>query len=97
PQHYDPDDEAEVAELGDPERLHGRARRGPARVPVTDQEVRTEAHQLPEHEDLDEGRREHEPEHGEREERLERVVPAERRWTLVAEVRQRIDLHEERD
>ena len=97
PEHDDPDDEPEVAELGDPEGLHGRTRGGRPRVPVADQEVGAQAHQLPEHEHLDEGWGEDEPEHREREERLVGVVPPEGGRPLVAEVRERVELHEERD
>ena len=62
--------------LVDPERLHRRARRRRPLVPEADQQVRAETDQLPEHEHLEEGRREHEPQHREREERLVGVVAA---------------------
>ncbi len=96
PQHDDAGDEAEVAELGRPERLHRRARRGRPRVPVADQQVRAETDQLPEHEHLEVRRREDEPQHREREQRLVDVVAAERRGGLVVEIRERVELHEQR-
>src|SRR3972149_5941650 len=85
PQHDDPDDEAEVADLRDPERLHRGARRRGGLGPVPDEQVGAEPDQLPEHEHLKEARREHEAEHREGEQRLVGVVAAERRRRLLAE------------
>ena len=96
PQHHDADEEPHVARLGDPERLHRRARRlGPC-VPVADQEVGAEAHQLPADEELDEVGGQHQPHHREREEGLVGVVAAERGRRLVGEVAERVHLHQER-
>ena len=95
PQHHDPHDEAEVAELRDPEGLDRRARGRRPLVPVADQEIRAEPDQLPEDEHLDERGRQHEPEHREGEERLVGVVAAQGGRPLVSEVRQRVDLDEQ--
>ena len=97
PQHDDAGHEAEIAELGDPERLDRGARgRGPV-VPVADQQIRAEADQLPEDEHLQKRRRQDEPEHREREQRVIGVVASERGARLVVQVSPRVDLHEQRD
>ena len=95
-QHHDADQQADVAGLRDPERLDRRARRGGALVPEADQQVRAEADQLPAHEQLQEVRRERQPHHREREQRLIGVVAAERGRRLVVQVAERIELHQQR-
>ena len=85
----------DVARLGDPEGLHRRARRLGPRVPVADQEVGAEAHQLPADEELDEVGGEHDPHHREREQRLVGVVAAEGGRRLVGEIAERVDLDQE--
>ena len=97
PEEHDAHDEADVAQLGDPERLHRGARRGGSRVPVADQEIRAQADQLPEDEHLEKVRRQDQPDHREGEERLVRVVPSERRRRLVVQVGHRVDLHQQGD
>ena len=96
PQHDDPDQQADVARLGDPERLHRGARGGRPLIPEADQQVRAEADQLPAHEQLQQVRRQHESHHREREERLIDVVAAERRRRLVVQVAERVELDEQR-
>ena len=97
PEEHDAHDHPRVARLGDPEGLDGGAGGLGPRVPVADEEIGAEPHQLPADEELDEVRREHQPHHREREERLVRVVPAERRQRFIGEIAQRIDLDEEGD
>ena len=73
-----PIEQADVAGLRDPERLDRRARRLRLVIPEADQQVRADADQLPADEQLQEVRRQHHAHHRKREERLERVVAAER-------------------
>src|SRR5439155_24578075 len=86
PQEDDADEEAHVAELRHPERLHGGPRRRRALVVETDEKVRAESHQLPEHEELEEVRGEDEAEHREGEEGLVEVIAAEGARRLAGEV-----------
>jgi hypothetical protein len=65
PQEDDPDEEAHVRGLGDPEGLDGGPSRLRARVPVADEEVGAETHQLPADEELGEVRGEHQSHHRE--------------------------------
>ena len=65
-------------------------------IPEADQQVRADADQLPADEELQQIRREHHAHHREGEQRLERVVAAERRRRLVAQIAGRIDLHQQR-
>ena len=97
PQHDDADEQADVTGLGRPEGLHRRTRRFRLLIPEADQQIGAESDQLPADEELHQVRREHQPHHREREERLVGVVPSEPRRRLVAQVSQRVDLDEQRD
>ena len=94
-QEHDADQEADVARLRRPERLHRRPGRLGPLVPVPDQQIGAEADQLPADEELDEVGREHEPHHREREERLVGVVAPEGRRRLVGQVAEGVELDEE--
>ena len=97
PEEHDPQQEAHVAELRHPEGLDRRPRGRRALVVEADQEVGAEAHQLPEDEELEEVRREDEPQHREREERLVEVVAPERGRRLVGQVAERVELDQPGD
>ena len=65
--------------------------------PEPDKEIRAEPDELPADEELDEVGREDQAHHRKREERLIGVVAAERRRRLIAQVAQRVHLHETGD
>ena len=67
PEPHDAETEPEVADAVDDERLLPRLRRRRARVPEADEEVRAEAHRLPEHVEQEEVAGEHQHGHGENE------------------------------
>ena len=80
---HDADDEAEVAELGDPERLHGGARRRRPVVPEADSRYEQRPTSSQKMNIWRNVGRQHEAQHREGEQRLVGVVAAERGRRLV--------------
>src|SRR5688572_12109766 len=69
PQSHQADEHAKVADAVDDERLVGRVARALALEVKTDEEVRADAHQLPEHKDHREVAGDHDSQHAEAEQR----------------------------
>ncbi len=91
-QDQDAGHETEVADPVRDERLVRRVTGGRLLEPVTDQEVGTEADQLPEEEHHDEVRSQHDAGHGEHEERQPAEVARPAR--IVLHVAERVDVHQ---
>ena len=86
------DQESNVADAGDDERFLGCGSRSGTFMPEADQQVGRHTHQLPEHIELDDIGRQHQPQHGSSEQRHVGVVTGEARVTL--HITEGVDLHQ---
>ena len=92
------EDSDEESQIGEARHDKGLLRRGdglPLRIVEADQQIRADAHQLPEQVHLENIGRHHKSHHTHRKQRQERIVALETPFAL--HVAQRVDMHHQRD